>query len=73
MNSLIAVFFPNHIEDKNKIHLGELIVSIILHSFMTNCWMNPANKISGRLSSHPIYSMNMIFQSIFLTYKPSQA
>lgn len=25
MNSLIAVFFLNIIEEKNKIHLGELI------------------------------------------------
>ena len=72
MNSLIAVFFPNHIEDKNKIHLGELIVSIILHSFMTTAgWTRLTRFQAGCLVTPYIVTMNIIFQSTFLIYKPS--
>ena len=45
MNSLIAVFFLNIIEEKNKIHLGELIV-LLSHILCYDIyWMNPANII----------------------------
>jgi hypothetical protein len=42
MNSLIAVFFPNIIEETNKIHLGELNL-IPLAILYRRRWMNPAN------------------------------
>lgn len=45
MNSLIAVFFPNIIEETNKIHLGELNL-ISLTILYCRRWMNPANVIS---------------------------
>lgn len=47
MNSLIAVFFLNIIEETNKIHLGELILAVLTILYRHR-WMNPANVTSDR-------------------------
>lgn len=51
MNSLIAVFFLNIIEETNKIHLGELNFAALTILYRHR-WMNPANVTSDRSSKH---------------------